>query len=108
MTLQTLGRPQMNTSPTVLRRSFEPAPIDPPQPETPIPTDAGKRRLLIVDDIRENREILRRRFERHGFLATEASGGVEALALIEREAFDQRCLANAGFSGQKHDRGHPI
>ncbi len=78
----------MNTSPTVLRRSSEPAPIDPPQPEKPIPADAGKRRLLIVDDIRENREILRRRFERHGFLATEADGGVEALALIEREAFD--------------------
>ena len=78
----------MNTSPTVLRRSFEPAPIDPPQPEKPIPADAGKRRLLIVDDIRENREILRRRFERHGFLATEAGGGVEALTLLERESFD--------------------
>lgn len=78
----------MNTSPTVLRRSTEPAPIDPPQPEKPIPADAGKGRLLIVDDIRENREILRRRFERHGFRATEAGGGVEALALVEREAFD--------------------
>lgn len=45
-------------------------------------------RLLIVDDIRENREILRRRFERQGFHATEAGGGIEALAAIEREAFD--------------------
>lgn len=78
----------MNTSPTVQCRSPEPAPIDPPQPEKRIPAGAGKGRLLIVDDIRENREILRRRFERHGFHATEASGGVEALALIEREAFD--------------------
>jgi diguanylate cyclase (GGDEF)-like protein len=78
----------MNTSPTVLRRSPEPEAIDPPQPEKSIPADAGKRRLLIVDDIRENRDILRRRFERHGFRATEAGGGVEALALIEREAFD--------------------
>jgi hypothetical protein len=34
--------------------------------------NAGKARLLIVDDVRENREILRRRFERHGFHATEA------------------------------------
>lgn len=88
MTPQILGRPQMNTSPTVLRRSSEPAPLDPPQPEQPIPADVGMRRLLIVDDIRENREILRRRFERHGFLATEAAGGVEALALLERESFD--------------------
>ena len=45
-------------------------------------------RLLIVDDVRENREILRRRFERQGFHATEADGGVAALDLIERETFD--------------------
>ncbi len=52
------------------------------------PANDGKARLLIVDDVRENREILRRRFERHGFHATEADGGTEALELIEREAFD--------------------
>ena len=45
-------------------------------------------RLLIVDDVRDNREILRRRFERQGYEAVEASGGVEALALIARETFD--------------------
>ena len=50
--------------------------------------NAVKARLLIVDDVRENREILRRRFERQGFHATEADGGIEALALIERETFD--------------------
>ena len=64
------------------------APIAAPQLEKATPADAGKRRLLIVDDVRDNREILKRRFERHGFSATEASGGVEALALIEREGFD--------------------
>lgn len=48
----------------------------------------GKARILIVDDIRENRDILRRRFERHGFCTTEASGGIEALDLIDRETFD--------------------
>jgi diguanylate cyclase (GGDEF)-like protein len=55
--------------------------------EKPGLANVGKR-LLIVDDVRENREILRRRFERHGYCATEASGGLEALDLIEREAFD--------------------
>ena len=45
-------------------------------------------RLLIVDDVRENREILRRRFERQGYVSVEANGGVEALALIARESFD--------------------
>ena len=78
----------MNTTPTLLRRFSESVPTDPRQPEKPTPADAGNKRLLIVDDIRENREILRRRFERHGFCATEAAGGVEALALIERETFD--------------------
>ena len=78
----------MNNSPAVLSRSSEPALIEARQPGDPTPIAAGKGRLLIVDDIRENREILRRRFERHGFRATEASGGLEALALIEREAFD--------------------
>jgi diguanylate cyclase (GGDEF)-like protein len=78
----------MNTSLTLLRRSAESAPIAPPQAEMPSQADARRRRLLIVDDVRENREILRRRFERHGLDATEAGGGVEALALIEREAFD--------------------
>ncbi|MBL8288993.1 MAG: EAL domain-containing protein [Rubrivivax sp.] len=58
----------------------QPGPGQAPQPP--------KGRLLIVDDIRENREILRRRFERHGYHAVEAAGGVEALGLLEREAFD--------------------
>jgi diguanylate cyclase (GGDEF)-like protein len=62
--------------------------IDTTPAERPAPAPAEKGRLLIVDDIRENREILRRRFERQGYSATEAAGGVEALALIEREAFD--------------------
>lgn len=54
----------------------------------PDPARGEKGRLLIVDDVRENREILRRRFERNGYQTVEASGGVEALELIEREAFD--------------------
>ena len=62
--------------------------IDHPVAEKQNSANAGKARLLIVDDVLENREILRRRFERHGFHATEADGGLEALDLIEREAFD--------------------
>ena len=64
------------------------APIDRPLDEKKSSTAAGKGRLLIVDDVRDNREILRRRFERHGFHATEAGGGIEALDLLETEAFD--------------------
>jgi diguanylate cyclase (GGDEF)-like protein len=45
-------------------------------------------RLLIVDDIADNRNILMRRFERRGFDAIEAESGLAAIELIERETFD--------------------
>ncbi len=45
-------------------------------------------RLLIVDDVLENREILLRRFQRKGFEVEGADGGASALALLERERFD--------------------
>lgn len=78
----------MTTNYAAPRRSAEPTAIDHSLDEKQTSTNVGKGRLLIVDDVRENREILRRRFERHGFRATEAAGGIEALDLIEREAFD--------------------
>ena len=45
-------------------------------------------RLLIVDDIADNRTILARRFERKGYAITEADGGQRALDLIEQGSFD--------------------
>ncbi len=45
-------------------------------------------RLLIVDDIAENRAILTRRFQRRGFHVTEADGGREALRLAGEQQFD--------------------
>ena len=45
-------------------------------------------RLLIVDDIGDNRALLTRRFERRGFDVTEAESGLAALELIEKETFD--------------------
>ncbi|MGA2292326.1 putative bifunctional diguanylate cyclase/phosphodiesterase [Bradyrhizobium sp.] len=45
-------------------------------------------RLLIVDDIADNRTILTRRFERHGFDVVEADNGLTAIELIDREPFD--------------------
>ena len=47
---------------------------------------AGK--LLIVDDVADNREILTRRFVRRGFEIVEASCGEEALELIRQQTFD--------------------
>jgi CheY-like chemotaxis protein len=45
-------------------------------------------RILIVDDVAVNREILKRRLVRRGFDIVEAGGGREALDTIEREAID--------------------
>ena len=45
-------------------------------------------RLLVVDDVEENREILRRRFSRLGYHVTEAEDGEGALAKIAAEQFD--------------------
>src|SRR5579863_769019 len=45
-------------------------------------------RLLIVDDIGDNRSILKRRFERRGFDVTEAESGLIAIDLIDQKPFD--------------------
>lgn len=56
-----------------------------PQPET---VAKAAPRLLIVDDISDNRAVLTRRFERRGFDVTEAESGLAAIDLIESQAFD--------------------
>jgi DNA-binding response OmpR family regulator len=45
-------------------------------------------RLLVVDDVEENREILRRRFGKLGYAVTEAVDGESALKVMEAEPFD--------------------
>src|ERR1700692_2514041 len=49
---------------------------------------AAPPRILIVDDISDNRIILLRRFQRHGFEVVEADSGLKALELIDRQEFD--------------------
>jgi len=49
---------------------------------------AAPPRLLIVDDISDNRIILLRRFQRHGFEVVEADSGLKALELIDSQEFD--------------------
>lgn len=45
-------------------------------------------RILIVDDVADNRTILGRRFERRGFAIAEADSGRGALELVDAGAFD--------------------
>src|SRR4051794_14741015 len=45
-------------------------------------------RILIVDDVDDNRTILRRRFERRGYEIAEADSGKGCLAAIDAGDFD--------------------
>jgi diguanylate cyclase (GGDEF)-like protein len=45
-------------------------------------------KLLLVDDIEDNRVVLRRRFQRRGFEVDEAESGARALELIGRYDYD--------------------
>ncbi len=44
--------------------------------------------ILVVDDIAQNRELLKRQLERHGHEVTLAASGREALALLETQDID--------------------
>ena len=51
-------------------------------------SDQAGARLLVVDDDPNNRDILVRRLQKHGFLVDTASDGIEGLRKIETGAFD--------------------
>ena len=53
-----------------------------------LPVSPTTPRLLIVDDVAENRAILTRRFQRRGYEIVEASDGFRALELVAEQAFD--------------------
>src|SRR6202020_2007378 len=75
----------MSNSLTNLREAFS------PPDQTAEATDGQQEvqpRLLIVDDISDNRSILKRRFERRGFDVAEAESGLVAIDLIEKFPFD--------------------
>ena len=48
----------------------------------------AKPRVLIVDDVSDNRAVLTRRFERRGFDVIEADNGLLAIDLIAQQEFD--------------------
>ena len=77
MAISNSGHSLLATSPAA------PEHRDPADGETSV-----RPRLLIVDDISDNRNILMRRFERRGFDVVEADSGFAAIDLIEKGAFD--------------------
>ncbi len=50
--------------------------------------DGPQRRLLVVDDNEDNRDMLARRLSRKGFEVDTAEGGVEALRLVHEVPYD--------------------
>ena len=67
--------------------------VDLPPPPEPTASqqpggDEPRPRILIVDDIFDNRAILGRRFERRGFEVSEAESGAKALEMIAAQNFD--------------------
>ena len=62
-------------------------------PEAAAGTAAGAApRLLIIDDVFDNRAVLMRRFERRGYEVTEAESGAKGLEFIAHQKFDMVLL----------------
>jgi CheY-like chemotaxis protein len=67
-----------------------------PTPSHPTPTASAARdpaptspaRILVVDDIEDNRAVLQRRLERQGYAVECAAGGASALDLLATARFD--------------------
>src|SRR3569623_853887 len=59
-----------------------------PNVSDPDPAPEVKTRILVVDDVADNRDILVRRLVRRGLFAAEAADGRQALDLIASESFD--------------------
>ncbi len=57
-------------------------------PEEPLKPVDEKFSVLVVDDERVNRQVLVNHLSAQNYLITQASGGAEALELIERFSFD--------------------
>lgn len=50
--------------------------------------DTEKRTILLIDDVEENRVILKHRLEKEGFAVTSASNGKDGLEKLDTEKID--------------------
>ena len=68
---------------------LQPAPRPDRDDDKPAPARIGRPlRVLVVDDIATNRELLRTMLTRMGHAPQLAESGVDAIAAVQREAFD--------------------
>lgn len=68
--------------------SAPPTAVDAPTPESLAAHAASKGRILIVDDVEENRAVLARRLHREGYDVDSAASGEEALRRVAQGGFD--------------------
>lgn len=61
---------------------------DSPATATAVTGSETAPRVLVVDDVEDNRDLLRRRLERRGFVVSTASDGVTALERIDTASYD--------------------
>jgi CheY-like chemotaxis protein len=78
----------------ILRAAEKLAPAEPAGPaagatgEHPVPALKPTAHILVVDDVEDNREVLRRRLVRQGYGVECAENGSRALARIAQQPFD--------------------
>lgn len=75
----------MSSAPTSRIAMLRPEIAESPATDNP---PVARHRLLIVDDISDNRTILARRFQRRGFDIVEADNGLTAIEMITQQEFD--------------------
>ena len=63
-------------------------PASAPTPDSTSAVTAHKGRVLVVDDVQENRTVLARRLAREGYAVDAAAGGEEALRKVASGGFD--------------------
>ena len=64
-------------------------PIDPADAaDAGRPQPHANPRILIVDDVADNRNVLARRFQRRNYESVEATGGISALELVAIDTYD--------------------
>ncbi len=84
---QLLSLPEANERAHIVEQPSAP-PL--PRHSTPLAVAVAERRgrILVVDDVEENRAVLSRRLAREGYQVDGAAGGIEALARVAEGGFD--------------------
>ncbi|HTT69399.1 MAG TPA: protein kinase [Gemmatimonadales bacterium] len=81
-------KPQPPTAKPQTGTPSHPASIHPAPSQSGASTPAAPARILVVDDIEDNRAVLERRLARQGYAVTCAASGGAALALLAATPFD--------------------